>query len=88
MSLAAGDRYAANVVLRASAPRSVRIRVVGPNEELHAIQTVDIGPEAAAVSVPFTALIDDPGAHLWIEFPGAWSGSVWLDDASMTLAQS
>ena len=86
VSLAAGDRYMGTIVMRASAPRSVRIRVVGPNEELHAVQTVDIGPQAAAVSVPVTALIDDPAAHLWIEFPGAWSGSVWLDDASMTLA--
>jgi len=85
VSLAAGERYVAKVMMRASSPRSVRIRVVGPNEELHAVQTVDIGQEAAAVSVPLTALIDDPGAHLWIEFPGAWSGSVWLDDASMSV---
>jgi hypothetical protein len=86
VSLAATDKYVANLVMRASSERSVRIRVVGPNAELHAVQTVEIGPEAAAVSVPLTALIDDPAAHLWIEFPGAWSGSVWLDDASMTLA--
>ena len=48
------------------------------------MESVDIGPEAGQISVPFTAQIDDPAAHLWIEFPGAGSGSVWLDDASMT----
>lgn len=84
VSLVAGERYVATLTMRASSPRPVLIRVVGPNLEPYAVESVEIGPEAGEISVPFTAQIDDPAAHLWIEFPGAWSGSVWLDDASLT----
>ena len=84
VSLVAGERYVATLTMRSSFPRPVLIRVVGPNLEPYAVESVDIGPEAGQISVPFTAQIDDPAAHLWIEFPGAGSGSVWLDDASMT----
>lgn len=83
IDITAGRDYEARIVVIASTVRSLRMRIVGTHQETHGIGAVEIGPNATVASVRFTALIDDPSATLLIELPGAWTGAVWFDDASL-----
>ena len=83
INITAGEDYKVQVVAVASTARSIRLRVVGTHQETYGIATVEIGPTATVVSVRFTALIDDSSATLLIEMPGASTGRVLFDDASL-----
>jgi hypothetical protein len=83
IDIAAGREYEARLVVAASTLRQLRLRVVGTHQETHGLVMAEIGPEASVASLRFTALIDDPSATFLIELPGAWTGNVWLDDASI-----
>lgn len=83
IDIAAGREYEARLVADASTLRQLRLRVVGTHQETHGLAMAEIGPEASVASMRFTALIDDPSATFLIELPGAWTGIVRLDDASI-----
>ncbi len=83
IDIAAGREYEVRLVAVASTLRQLRLRVVGTHQETHGLVMAEIGPEASVASLRFTALIDDPSAKFLIELPGAWTGIVWLDDASI-----
>lgn len=83
INIRAGEGYKVQVVAVASTARSIRLRVVGTHQETHGIATVEVGPTATVASVRFTALIDDSSATLLIEMPGAYTGRVLFDDASL-----
>jgi hypothetical protein len=76
------ERYVGRLAVRASSDRTIRLRVIGPHGEPHGVATMNVGPQTSVATVSFQALIDDPEATLWIELPGPWTGTVWLDDAS------
>ena len=83
IDITAGEEYGVQVVAVASTARSIRLRVVGTHQETHGIATVEIGPTATVATVRFTALIDDASATLLIELPGAYTGHVLFDHASL-----
>jgi hypothetical protein len=82
VALRAMERYVGRLAIRASSERMVRLRVIGPHGESHGVATVEAGPVTSVATVSFQALIDDPQAMFWIELPGPWTGTVWLDEAS------
>jgi hypothetical protein len=84
IALRAGTRYLMTVAIRADSSRSAQVRLVGPAEETYGIALVEIGPTTIEASLEFLAVADQPGATLWIDLGGPNSGTVWLDDASLT----
>jgi hypothetical protein len=88
IALQAGTRYAATVTIRAETSRSAQLRIVGPAEETYGITLIEVGPVATEVRLEFLAVLDQPSAMLWIDLGGSSSGSVWVDDASLTVETS
>ncbi|HEV8696730.1 MAG TPA: hypothetical protein VGQ89_03475 [Candidatus Limnocylindrales bacterium] len=84
IDLRAATRYAASVAIRADATRSAQLRVVGPAEETYGIVLIEIGPATEVARLEFLAVVDQPAAMFWIDLGGLKSGTVWLDDASLT----
>jgi len=84
IALHTGTRYVATVAIRADAPRSAQLRVVGPAEETYGIALIEIGPATIVARLEFLAVLDQPAATLWIDLGGSNQGTVWLDDASLT----
>jgi hypothetical protein len=84
IDLHAGRRYVVTVAMRADASRSAQVRVVGPAEETYGIAVVEVGPTTIEARLEFLAVLDQPAATLWIDLGGPNSGTVWLDDASLT----
>jgi hypothetical protein len=84
IALHAGTRYFASVFIRANATRSAQLRLVGPAEETYGIALLEIGPSTVEARLEFLAVLDQPAATLWIDLGGSTSGTVWLDDASLT----
>jgi hypothetical protein len=85
IALKAGSRYVARTLIRADTVRSAQLRVVGPAEETYGIALVEVGPAAIEARLEFLAVLDQPNATLWIDLGGSNQGSVWLDDASLTV---
>jgi hypothetical protein len=84
IALHAGTRYAATVAIRAGTSRTAQLRIVGPAEETYGITLIEVGPATTEVQLEFLAVLDQPAAMLWIDLGGSSSGTVWLDDASLT----
>jgi hypothetical protein len=84
IALHAGTRYAATVTIRVETSRSAQLRIVGPAEETYGITLIEVGPTTTEVRLEFLAVLDQPSAMLWIDLGGSSSGSVWLDNASLT----
>lgn len=84
IALHIGTRYVASVAIRADAPRSAQLRIVGPAEETYGITLVEIGPATTVARLEFMAVLDQPAATFWIDLGGTNGGTVWLDDASLT----
>lgn len=83
IDLRAGTRYVVSLFIRADAPRSAQIRIVGPAEETYGIAPVEIGPTTVEARLEFLAVLDQPAATFWIDLGGPNAGTVWLDDASL-----
>jgi hypothetical protein len=83
IELRAGTRYVVNLSIRADAPRSAQLRIVGPAEETYGIAPVEIGPATVEARLEFLAVLDQPTATFWIDLGGPNAGTVWLDDASL-----
>jgi hypothetical protein len=84
VALKAGSRYLLTIAIRADTARSVQLRVVGPAEETYGITLVNVGPTATVARLEFMSSLDQPVAAFWIDLGGPKSGTVWLDDASLT----
>ena len=82
LDIEANTRYAVRVVVQSTVERSVRLRVVGPNQEIYGVRVATAGPSASSVEFGFIAIADDPSAGVWIDIAGPLPGTVWLDEAS------
>ena len=83
IALAAGKRYIATVAVRASDPRQVQIRIVGPAEEPYGFAIGAVDGQVSVVRLEFVAVAGQPSAAFWIDVGGPTGGTVWLDDASL-----
>lgn len=84
--LESGRRYAASVTLRSTVDRQVRVRIVGRNQETYGATLVDVGPTAGVATLRFTSLRSEGAATFSIDLAGPTTGTVWLDDATLTPA--
>jgi hypothetical protein len=82
LGINASTRYLVSVVVRSSVERAIRLRVVGPNQELYRVFGATAGPTATLVTFDFIAIMSDASVGLWIDIAGPMSGTVWLDEAS------
>jgi hypothetical protein len=82
LDIEANTRYTVRVLVQSSVERSVRLRVVGPNQEVYGVRVATAGPSTSSVSFEFIAIADDPSAGVWIDIAGPLPGTVWLDEAS------
>ena len=82
IEIVATRRYTASVIVRASAERSIQLRVVGPAAETYGIGIVQVSPDASTAVIEFVAVVSDANATFWIDLGDPGGGTVWLDDAS------
>jgi hypothetical protein len=82
LEIEANTKYAVRVMVQSLVERSVRLRVVGPNQEVYGVRVATAGPSASSVDFEFIAVADDPSAGVWIDIAGPLPGTVWLDEAS------
>lgn len=85
VAIKAGTRYLVTIAIRADAPRTAQLRVVGPSEETYGIALIEVGPTTAVGHFEFLSVVDQPTATFWIDLGGPSGGTVWLDDASLTV---
>jgi hypothetical protein len=45
---------------------------------------IEVGPATTVARFEFLSVVDQPTATFWIDLGGPSSGTVWLDDASLT----
>lgn len=84
VAIKAGSRYLVTIAIRADAPRSAQLRVVGPAEETYGITMIGVGTATTVARLEFQSVLDQPTAAFWIDLGGPTAGTIWLDDASMT----
>jgi hypothetical protein len=84
--LESGRRYEASITLRSTVGRQVRVRVVGRDQQPYGATLVDVGPTAVVATLRFTSLRSEDAATFSVDLAGPTTGTVWLDDATLTPA--
>lgn len=83
VTLDGGRRYLARVFARSTVERTLRLRVVGENQEIYGATVATIGPAVSLVELRFSSLATDTSATFSIDLAGPRPGTVWLDEASL-----